>query len=231
MEKFTIADKPDAQYILENNSSLSQEDKEIINTKPVFRVLKTLFEKYYDVELLSVNESATSLLSFTIKPIDKYWPNKKESYVSMVPSNDHIIFGKTQVETNIESSNEFLSEEEVQKIDQDIHSEIEAYVNEHIANWTEMCECEEEASSLEFFLDHHLPSWRVRGDGTVDVIVEGESRESFDFEWEDEEGEKRTSNAFDLLRGSVSHEFDDEECNNNFTWDRKLEERVISLFK
>jgi len=80
------------------------------------------------------------------------------------------------------------------------------------------------------FLDHHLPSWRVRGDGTVDVIVEGESRESFDFEWEDEDGEEQTSNALDLLRGNVSHEFDDD-CNNEFTWDNDLKKRVISLFK
>jgi hypothetical protein len=232
MEKFTIADKHEAQEVLENDTSLSPEDKEILNTKPVFRVLKSLFEKYYNVELLSVNESTTSLLLFTTKPIDKYWLNKKESYVSMVPSNDYLVFGKPLVETNVESSNEFLSEEEVQKIDKDIHSKIKAYINEHLANWTEMCEGEDEAESLESFLDYHTTSWRVRGDGTVDVIIEGESRESFDFSWK--MGRKKmTSNALDLLRGNVSHEFDDdgEECNNNFTWDKKLEEKVISLFK
>jgi hypothetical protein len=231
MEKFTIADKHEAQEILENNTSLSQEDKEILDTKPVFRVLKSLFEKYYSVELLSVNESTTSLLSFTTKPIDKYWRNKKESYVSMAPSNDHIIFGETPVEKP--EKKKFLNEEEVEKIDNELYSKIEAYINEHVANWSEMCECEDEASSLEFFLDHHTPSWRVWNDGTVDVIVEDDSRESFEFEWEDEEGEERTSNALDLLRGNVSHEFNDdgEDCNNEFTWDKKLEEKVISLFE
>jgi hypothetical protein len=230
MEKFTIADKQDAQRILENNPSLSQDDKDILSRKPVFSVLKSLFEKYYNLELLSVHESDTDILSFTTKPIEKYWPNTEESYVSMVSSKDYLVFGKTAKKKNTEFSNKFLSEEEVEKMDIDLYREIGGYINEHIVNWTEMCECEDEASSLEFFLDHHLPSWRVRGDGTVDVIVEGESIESFDFEWEDEDGEERISNALDLLRGNVSHEFD-EDCNNEFTWDNDLEEKVISLFK
>jgi len=231
MEKFTIADKQDAQCILENNPSLSQDDKDILSRKPVFSVLKSLFEKYYNLELLSVYESDTDILSFTTKPIEKYWPNTEESYVSMVSSKDYLVFGfgKT-AKKNTEFSNKFLSEEEVEKMDIDLYREIGGYIDENIVNWTEMCECEDEASSLEFFLDHHLPSWRVRGDGTVDVIVEGESIESFDFEWEDEDGEERISNALDLLRGNVSHEFD-EDCNNEFTWDNDLEEKVISLFK
>jgi acyl carrier protein len=123
-----------------------------------------------------------------------------------------------------------LSDDEVQEIDQDLHSKIDAYVNEHLANWTEMCECEEEGDALEFFLDRHLPSWRVRNDGTIDVIVEGDSRERFEFDWEDEEGEERTSNALDLLQGNVSHEFD-EDCNNEFVWERDLESQVKGLFQ
>ena len=125
---------------------------------------------------------------------------------------------------------DFLSEEEVEKVDHDLHTKIENYVNENIANWTEMCECEEEGDALEFFLDHHLPSWRVRKDGTVDVIVEGDSRESFEFEWEDEDGEERTSNALNLLRGNVSHKFD-EYCSNDFVWSKDIEKEVIALFK
>ena len=122
-----------------------------------------------------------------------------------------------------------MNEKEVQEINQELHDRIQGYVNEHIANWSEMCECEEEATSLEFFLDRHLPSWRVRKDGTIDVIVEGDSIETFDFEWEDEEGEERTSNALDLFRGNVSHEFD-EDCNNDFVWERDIESQVKELF-
>ena len=125
---------------------------------------------------------------------------------------------------------DFLSEEEVEKVDHDLHTKIENYVNENIANWTEMCECEEEGDALESFLDHHLPSWRVRKDGTVDVIVEGDSRESFEFEWEDEDGEERTSNALNLLRGNVSHKFD-EYCSNDFVWSKDIEKEVIAPSK
>ena len=241
--KFTIADKEEAQELLKQHPSLSREDKDILSTKPVFSILKSLFEKYYNLELLHPNESNTRQLftMFGEKPIAKYGPNYSEHFVSMVSGYDHLI-EKPKVEEHPlpnekpkkkkkikKSSKEFLNEEEVQEVDCELHSRIEAYVNEHIANWTEMCECEEEGDALEFFLDHHLPSWRVRKDGTVDVIVAGDSRESFEFEWNDEEGEERTSNALDLLQGKVSHEFDDE-CNNDFVWSRDIEKKVIALF-
>ncbi len=97
--KFTIADKEEAQLILENNSSLSQEDKEIVNSKPVFSVLKTFFWEYYNLELLHPTESNIRtdgewihIEDLKKKPIAKYWPNYDEYYVSMVPSRDFNFF-------------------------------------------------------------------------------------------------------------------------------------------
>jgi hypothetical protein len=128
----------------------------------------------------------------------------------------------------------FLTDEEVEEINLELCTKIDGYVNENIVNWTEMCGYDEEAESLEFFLEWHCPSWRVRNDGTIDVIIEGmiesKSRESFDFKWKDWEGKERTSNALDLLRGKVSHEFDDD-CNNDFVWSRDIEKEVITLFE
>jgi hypothetical protein len=124
----------------------------------------------------------------------------------------------------------YLTGEEVEKRDSQLHQDIENYINENIANWGEQCSCEEEGEALEFFLDRHLPSWRVRRDGTIDVIIKEKSRKSFNFEWEDEEGEEQTSNALDLLKGCVSHKFD-EECNNETSWDKTLGKRIIEVFK
>jgi hypothetical protein len=91
MEKFTIADKQDAQHILENNPSLTQEDKDVLSRKPVFNVLSTLFRKYYDLELLSPYDAGKSIFILNSRTIDKYWPNIVESYVSMVPYNDYLV--------------------------------------------------------------------------------------------------------------------------------------------
>ena len=126
----------------------------------------------------------------------------------------------------------FLSSKEVEKIDRDLHNKIEGYINENIANWEECCECQEEGEALEFFLDHHYPSWRVASNGTIDVIVEGESRERFDFEWEDEDGESRVSNALSLLKGNVSHEFDEDSNNEIYDfYERGLKSKIKALFK
>jgi len=62
------------------------------------------------------------------------------------------------------------------------------------------------------------------------VVVHGDSRDFFNFEWEDEEGVEMESNALDLLAGCVSHEFDDD-CNNDIAFDRELENKIIALFK
>jgi acyl carrier protein len=125
-----------------------------------------------------------------------------------------------------------LSSEEVEKIDAKLFSRIEDYINENIANWEECCECEEEGDALDFALSHSYPDWRVLSDGTIDVVIHGESRESFDFEWEDEEGEERTSNAFDLLKGYVSHQFD-ENANNEVQdfYSSGLKDKIKALFK
>jgi acyl carrier protein len=124
----------------------------------------------------------------------------------------------------------FLSEEEVEKMDATLYKEIEEYVNEEIANWTEMCECEEEGEALDFALGSSYPAWRVRNDGTVDVVVHGDSKKFFDFGWEDEDGRRRKSNALDLLRGNVSYKFfNTDRCNNDL--DDDLAERVVELFK
>jgi hypothetical protein len=90
MEKFTIADKQDAQQILENNPSLSQEEKDILSRKPVFNVLASLFRKYYGLELLSPYDAGKSIFVLSSRVIDKYKSNLIESYVSMVPYNDYL---------------------------------------------------------------------------------------------------------------------------------------------
>ena len=125
----------------------------------------------------------------------------------------------------------YLSSEEVEKIDGDLHYKIEGYINETIANWEACCECEEEGDALEFFLDHHLPSWRVASNGTIDVIIEGESREKFEFEWQDEDGEDRVSNALTLLKGNVSHQFDEDANNEVYDFYAKgLDAKIKALF-
>lgn len=128
----------------------------------------------------------------------------------------------------MEKEKKYLTEDEVKKIDETLYKELEEYISEEIANWTEMCECDAEGDALDFALSSECPVWRVCNDGTVDVVIHGDSREDFDFDWENEEGEEMTSNALDLLRGYVSHEFDDD-CNNDL--DDDLAERVVELFK
>ena len=124
----------------------------------------------------------------------------------------------------------YLSDDEVEKMDETLHGDIDAYVNEELANWEEMCECEEEGESLDFVLSSECPAWRVRKDGTIDVVVHGDSKKDFDFGWEDEDGRSRTSNALDLLRGNVSYKFfNTERCNNELP--DELAERVVELFK
>ena len=124
----------------------------------------------------------------------------------------------------------FLSEDEVGEMNKTLHGDIEDYVNEEIANWTEMCECEEEGDGLDFALHLEYPSWRVRNDGTIDVVIHGNSKKSFDFGWEDEDGRSRTSNALNLLRGNVSYRFfNTDKCNNELP--NELAERVVELFK
>jgi hypothetical protein len=255
--KFTIADKEEAREILLNDPNLSQEDIEFLSTNPVFAEIVKLFKSNYDLLLMSKDDfKRTFKGSYWTSEASEHLENyvyvsssircssccEYDSLVSLEndenDENDEPIFKifdalvatKKPKKKIKKSSKEFLDENEVEEMDSDLHRKIENYVNENIANWTEMCECEEEGDALEFFLDHHLPSWRVRNDGTVDVIVESESRESFNFEWEDNEGEERTSNAIDLLQGNVSHEFDDD-CNNEFVWDNGIEKEVIALFK
>jgi len=131
-----------------------------------------------------------------------------------------------------EGSNRALSSEEVEKIDFNLFRIIENYINENIANWEECCECQEQADALEFMLDHHYPDWRVLSNGTIDVVINGESRERFNFEWEDEDGEERTSNALRLLKGNVSHQFD--EAANNEVYDfysSGLKAKIKALFE
>jgi acyl carrier protein len=124
----------------------------------------------------------------------------------------------------------FLNDDEVEGMDKTLHGNIEAYVNERIANWTEMCECEEEGDGLDFALSSSYPAWRVRNDGTIDVVIHGDSKRSFNFGWEDEDGRSRTSNALDLLRGNVSYRFfNTEKCNNELP--DELAERAVKLFK
>lgn len=124
----------------------------------------------------------------------------------------------------------FLNDDEVEKIDEDLHRKIDEYVNEHIANWEEMCECEEEGDALDFALSSSCPAWRVRNDGTVDVVVHGDSKKSFDFGWEDENGRYRKSNALDLLQGNVSYKFfNTDRCKNELP--NELMGRVVELFK
>jgi|688.fasta_scaffold506266_2 acyl carrier protein len=124
----------------------------------------------------------------------------------------------------------FLSDDEVGEMNKTLHGDIEDYVNEEIANWTEMCECEEEGDGLDFALNSEYPSWRVRNDGTIDVVIHGNSKKSFDFGWEDEDGRSRTSNALNLLRGNVSYRFfNTDKCNNDLP--DELAERVVELFK
>jgi len=252
--KFTIADKEEAREILLKDPNLSQEDMEFLSTNPVFAEIVKLFKSNYDLLLMSKDDferafKGSLFRGLASEHLENYvyvsshiccssgW--KYDSLVSLDnDENDEPIFKifdalvatKKPKKKIKKSSKEFLDENEVDEMDSDLHRKIENYVNENIANWTEMCECEEEGDALEFFLDHHLPSWRVRNDGTVDVIVESESRESFNFEWEDNEGEERTSNAIDLLQGNVSHEFDDD-CNNEFVWDNDIEKEVIALFE
>jgi hypothetical protein len=243
--KFTIADKEEAREILLNDPNLSQEDIEFLSTNPVFAEIVKLFKSNYDLLLMSQVDFERafkgSLYSLASKHLENYVYVSSsircsscceyDSLVSPEPLPDLCPTSTKKPKKKIKkSSKEFLDENEVEEMDSDLHRKIENYINENIANWTEMCECEEEGDELEFFLDHHLPSWRVRNDGTVDVIVESESRESFNFEWEDNEGEERTSNAIDLLQGNVSHEFDDD-CNNEFVWDNGIEKEVIALFK
>lgn len=124
----------------------------------------------------------------------------------------------------------YLNDDEVEKMDETLHGDIDAYVNERIANWEEMCECEEEGEALDFVLSSEYPAWRVRKDGTIDVVVHGDSKKSFDFGWEDEDGRSRTSNALNLLQGNVSYKFfNTERCNNELP--DELMERVVELFK
>lgn len=162
--------------------------------------------------------------------------------ISHIEAREHTIPETIRVRFNNSSNVEeeaevvgeikYLSSDEVEKLDSGLYYEIDEYVNRHIATWEECCECQEEAEALEFFLDHHLPSWRVRNNGTIDVVVEGESREQFDFEWQDEDGEDRVSNAFNRLNGNVSHQFD-EAANNEVHsfYSSGLKSKIEALFK
>jgi hypothetical protein len=123
----------------------------------------------------------------------------------------------------------FLSSEEVESINSALHDDIENYIQENIVNWEEQCECDEEGDALDYKLDRETPSWRVQDNGTVDVIIEADDRDHFNFSWNDEEGEERISNALRRLKGNVSHKFDDS-CNNKIYWNDRLTNEIKSLF-
>lgn len=121
-----------------------------------------------------------------------------------------------------------LSEEEVKAIDLTLFNEIEEHVDQEIINWQEMCECEEEGDAMEYVLAScsggPYPEWRANEDGTIDVIMHGD----LNIEWDDEEGNGRSSWIPNNLRGRVSDSFV-EDCSNSIP--SNLEVRVKTLFQ
>jgi hypothetical protein len=105
--KFTIANKEQAKSILLNNLDLTLDDWMQVTGNPVFSFLASLFEKYYDLSLLSTYDAEMNYDHkgmYKNRLINQFSP---DGYVSMDPSNDHLAeYYKTGINPRQAISNE-----------------------------------------------------------------------------------------------------------------------------
>jgi hypothetical protein len=131
----------------------------------------------------------------------------------------------------------WVSDEEMKKLDPDLHDEIVDHIDTNLISWMpglENASCEAESDALQYFGETQMldSRWRVYPDGTMNLVMRsGGEREDFDFDWEDEDGKERTSNFLDALEGSIGLKFDEGANNGDNELPEELGERVRALLR